>query len=94
MTIVACAHARCVNRRRAKKSSNPVGMASHHRKPLAVGVCGGWLTVTERVTGGVEALVDGVLGTTSTCPGEKTQRALAGRDDARQPNPTIPVQPP
>lgn len=49
---------------------------------------------TLRVTGGLEAVVVGVLGKTSTCPGEKTHCALAGREEAKQLNPTRPFQPP
>jgi hypothetical protein len=43
---------------------------------------------------GLDAVVVGVLGKTSIWPGENTHRALAGRDEARQLNPTKPFQPP
>jgi hypothetical protein len=92
--MVMVAKAPLLNRRRANKSSNPVGPASHQKNLLAVGVCGGWSMVTVRVTGELKAAVPGVLGVISRYPGEKTQRALAGRDEARQLNPTTPVQPP
>jgi hypothetical protein len=42
-----------INRRRAKKSSNPVAQPSHQISLLAVGVCGGLSMVMDRFTGGL-----------------------------------------
>jgi ABC-type enterobactin transport system permease subunit len=79
-------------RRRAMNSSRPVIAASHQTKVLAVGVCGGWSTVTVIVTVGLFAGVVGVLYMAWICPGEKMHRALAGRVEASQPNPINPFQ--
>src|SRR5271157_6607495 len=83
ISIVTFPQAPRTNRRRVQNRNNPVRPPSHHSIELCNGELGGLFTTTCRcvVAGGYE--VAAVLAMTVTCPGENTQIALAGNEEAR-----------
>jgi len=83
INIASIPQAPRIKRRRVQNSDNPAKPPNHHGIELCAGELGGLFTTTCNwvVAGGYG--FDAVPGSTETCPGEKTQMALTGKEEAR-----------